>query len=706
MATERVTPNTVSVGGLKPQASPVDTMIHLSKDVDLTKEKNLLATAEGIAKFGKGMMDIQPVLEEQALSAANKLYRDNENIVDQNKREWKEISDKGLARFNPYTKDYYTKLMSDEVVNAKWAKFLKDNPKFEYDTPEVADAKLKEFKADIMQTLNDRGYAPRHIEEALNKTAALASNKSLDYYNKYAQVEYERGSKAYSNALSNKIINTTFDETTTLDSVINAEAQIARDNGFTKEDTAKAIEDSLKRTIKFKMMNDPTFTTKNRADYMAALDNLTIDGVSIKDISPDLKQNISDHFDQVQAEVWALENRQFTQYENRQKMTAVTVMSELGEAIQQNPNDTEGIIKLANTRISELGLHGEAQMMVLSFINGLKKQTHDVASGYSDPNLLKQITAKIYTDPTMEMTDLLQYQGQLSDEDFGRMFAHLNEKNKGRRAEIINITNEHYDSTKKEAQAWAIKNIPDKENRNAFTKYIDSKLNDMVVNVKESERVGEAGEEFKKLTKELRSDYRKCYEAWKEADQHEKLITNAKPPRYVNRVNETSSFIFWKTGRPYYTTEVRKGYKAGEVPAQGTPYNPKVTTEFAEQRKGYKHQGIDVATNVGDLCVNPLKVNATVKAKGWDAGRNGQGGYGNYVILDLGKGYTLTFGHLDNIPADLTVGMSIQPNGFLGFTGNSGKSTGPHTDLSFRHDNYPVDPDTDPYILSLRGIKK
>ena len=404
MATERVTPNTVSVGGLKPQASPVDTMIHLSKDVDLTKEKNLLATAEGIAKFGKGMMDIQPVLEEQALSAANKLYRDNENIVDQNKREWKEISDKGLARFNPYTKDYYTKLMSDEVVNAKWAKFLKDNPKFEYDTPEVADAKLKEFKADIMQTLNDRGYAPRHIEEALNKTAALASNKSLDYYNKYAQVEYERGSKAYSNALSNKIINTTFDETTTLDSVINAEAQIARDNGFTKEDTAKAIEDSLKRTIKFKMMNDPTFTTKNRADYMAALDNLTIDGVSIKDISPDLKQNISDHFDQVQAEVWTLENRQFEQYEKRQKMIATTIMAELGEIIQKDPSNNEAIIAHANQAIKAYGLYGKQQTAILEYVNGLRGQTSTIEAGYSDPQLIKDIEAEIYSNsPTLDL---------------------------------------------------------------------------------------------------------------------------------------------------------------------------------------------------------------------------------------------------------------------------------------------------------------
>ena len=40
MATDRINPDTVSVGGLKPQATPVDTMIHLSKDVDLSKEKS------------------------------------------------------------------------------------------------------------------------------------------------------------------------------------------------------------------------------------------------------------------------------------------------------------------------------------------------------------------------------------------------------------------------------------------------------------------------------------------------------------------------------------------------------------------------------------------------------------------------------------------------------------------------------------------
>ena len=696
MATERVTPNTVSVGGLKPQASPVDTMIHLSKDVDLTKEKNLLATAEGIAKFGKGMMDIQPVLEEQGLSAANKLYRDNENIVDQNKREWKEISDKGLARFNPYTKDYYTKLMSDEVVNAKWAKFLKDNPKFEYDTPEVADAKLKEFKADIMQTLNDRGYAPRHIEEALNKTAALASNKSLDYYNKYAQVEYERGSKAYSNALSNKIINTTFDETTTLDSVINAEAQIARDNGFTKEDTAKAIEDSLKRTIKFKMMNDPTFTTKNRADYMAALDNLTIDGVSIKDISPDLKQNISDHFDQVQAEVWTLENRQFEQYEKRQKMIATTIMAELGEIIQKDPSNNEAIIAHANQAIKAYGLYGKQQTAILEYVNGLRGQTSTIEAGYSDPQLIKDIEAEIYSNEAMTVTDLVAYKNKLTDKDFGSLLAHFDTKNQRRLQAVRETSGYALKSFNADLESWAMQNIPDKYLRQAFVNKIKSRTTKLYGNVIKSGDVSAAGLEFNQLLDNISANYQQALDSYQDASDHEDLLTNTKPPKFKNRLNEDSGFLFFK---PQYNTQVKNTLRAGEVPTQGTPYNPKVTSEFTEQRKGYKHQGIDVATNVGDLCVNPLKQETTIKAFGYQ-----KNGYGNYVILDLGNGYTATFGHLDSVASGLQKGMKIPVNGFIGYTGNSGKSTGAHTDVSFRKDNYPVDPDTDPYILSLRGI--
>ena len=694
MATDRINPDTVSVGGLKPQATPVDTMIHLSKDVDLSKEKSLMATAEGIANFGKGMIEIQPVLQDHALREANKIYEKN---IAQNKREWKDASDKGFAKFNPYTKDYYNQLMSDEVVMSKWAKFLKDNPRLEYETPDVADAKLKEFKTDVIQTLEDRKYSSRQIEGALTKSAALASNKSLEYYDKYATVEYGRGLNAYSNSLSNKIINTTFDETTTLDGVINTECAIARENGFTREDTAKAVEDSLKRTIKYKMMNDPTFTTKNRAEYMAALDNLTIDGVSIKDINPNLKQNISDHFDQVQSEVWSLENRQFDQYQKQQEMIAATIMAELGEIIQKDPSNNEAIIAHANQAIKTYGLYGKQQTKILEYVNGLRGETSTIEDGYRNRQLVKDLEAEIYSNEAMTVNDIVAYKNQLTESDLGSLLAHFDTKNQRRLQAVRETSGYALKSFNADLESWAMQNISDKYLRQAFVNKIKSRTTKLYGNVIKSSDVSAAGLEFNQLLDNISANYQQALDSYQDASDHEDLLTNTRPPQFKNRLNEDSGFLFFK---PQYNTQVKNTLRAGEIPTNVIAYNPKVTSEFGEQRKGYKHQGVDVATNMGDLCVNPLKQETTVKAFGYQ-----KNGYGNYVILDLGNGYTATFGHLDSVASGLQKGMRIPVNGFLGYTGNSGKSTGAHTDVSFRKDNYPVDPDADPYILSLRGIK-
>ena len=355
MATERINPDAVLTGGLQPQATPVDTYVRLSNDVNINKEKDLIATAQGLSAFGKGIIDIQAPLQDKAQQQANMLYMKNEKLPE-NQREWQKLSDKGWARFNPYTKQYYNAIMSDELVSTEIAKFVTDNPNLQYEDTDVAQKKIQDFKDNVQQKLNQKGYRPAEIENALTRTADYASAVSNKYFNDHAQVEYTRGLNVLSNTLSNEMINHKYNDTTpeqTLGALINNQAAIARQNGFTREDTAKAIEQAMQRTIKYKMMNDPTFAGKSRADYMATIDNLTIDGVSIKDINPNFKHNMSDFFDQTQAQVWDLENRQYTQYQRQQEMMFNEAATQLGQLMQANPNDPELVRRSANKLITE-----------------------------------------------------------------------------------------------------------------------------------------------------------------------------------------------------------------------------------------------------------------------------------------------------------------------------------------------------------------
>ena len=699
MATQRINPDTVLTGELQPQASPVDTYVRISTDLDINKEKDLIATAQGLSAFGKGVIDIQAPLQDKAQQQANELYIKNEQLSE-NQREWQKLSDKGWARFNPYTKKYYNQLMSDELVSTKIAQFKLNNPALQYEDIDIAQQKIQDFKNTTLEELTQKGYRPAEIENALTRASTFAATESTNYYDAHAQVEYTRGLNAFSNTLSNEMINHKYNEVEpeqTLGALINNQAVVARQNGFTREDTARAIEQAFQRTIKYKMMNDPTFAGKSRADYMSTIDNLTIDGVSIKDINPNFKQNMSDFFDQTQAQVSDLENRQYTQYQREQQMKYEQATSEIGKLIQLYPNDPERILRVTNKTITDYGLYGEYQEKLLAFANGVNRQTESLQEGWSDPQLKKRLFVGLYNG-SLTKTDVMNYQDQLTSNDLAYLLnvaEGINTEQKQEVNAIVGIKSKQY---KNNLQAFAIKNIRDKNEQNAFVREMLSKEEDLQYDVITSSDKIAAGKKYNDSIYELNANFKKYYDNYKEQNYfNKKILNNTTPMQYTNTVGATSGFLFFK---PAYKNNVRQTYKIGDKPkSTDKGYYPKTTGAFGEPRQGnkgeYNHQGIDVGTPAGDICVNPFN-SGKILAIGYD-----KGGYGNFVTLDLGNGYTATFGHLSGTVQGAVKGAYVPSGTVLAYTGNTGKSTGAHTDISVRHYGVPVNPYT--YLKKIQG---
>ena len=695
MATERINPDTVSIGGLQPQASPVDTYVRISTDLDLNKEKDLIATAQGLSAFGKGIIDIQSPLQDKAQQQANDLYIKNEELSE-NQSEWKKISDKGWARFNPYTKKYYNQLMSDELVSTKIAQFKLDNPNLQYENVDIAQQKIQDFKNSTLKELEQKGYRPAEIENALTRASTFAATESTNYYDAHAQVEYTRGLNALSNTLSNEMINHKYNDAApeqTLGALINNQAAVARQNGFTREDTAKAIEQAMQRTIKYKMMNDPTFAGKSRADYMATIDNLTIDGVSIKDINPNFKQNMSDFFDQTQAQVWDLENRQYNQYQRQQEMMFNEAATQLGQLMQANPNDPELVRRSANKLITEYGLYGTYQEKLLDFANGVNRQTESLQEGWSDPQLKKRLFVGLYSGD-LTKTDIMDYQDQLTSNDLAYLLnvaEGINTEQKQEVRAIVDIKSKQY---KNNLQAFAVKNIRDKNEQSAFIREMLSREQDLQYDVITSSDKIAAGKKYNDSIYELNANLSRYYNNYKEQNYFNKrILNNTTPLQYTNTVGATSGFLFFK---PAYKNNIRQTYKIGDRPrTTDKGYYPKVTGAFGEPRKNGSHKGIDVGTPSGNICVNPFN-NAKIQAIGYD-----KGGYGNFVTLDLGNGYTATFGHLSGVVQGARKGAYVPSGTVLAYTGNTGKSTGAHTDISVRRYGVPVNPYT--YLKKIQG---
>ena len=118
------------------------------------------------------------------------------------------------------------------------------------------------------------------------------------------------------------------------------------------------------------------------------------------------------------------------------------------------------------------------------------------------------------------------------------------------------------------------------------------------------------------------------------------------------------------------------------------PVNGKITSDFGwridpvYKTKTY-HNGWDISANIG----TPVK--AVADGKVYYAGANDPKGYGNYIVLEHsvnGKIITSEYGHLSRWI--VTKGQKVNKGQIIGYSGNTGKSTGPHLHITIRNGAY------------------
>ena len=99
-------------------------------------------------------------------------------------------------------------------------------------------------------------------------------------------------------------------------------------------------------------------------------------------------------------------------------------------------------------------------------------------------------------------------------------------------------------------------------------------------------------------------------------------------------------------------------------------YTKPMNWNYISRRVGGGHNGTDMCAPVGT---------AVVAAKGGVVERaeyGYNGGYGNYVLINHGGGYKTRYAHMSSIAVH--AGQSVGAGQFIGASGNSGRSTGPH----------------------------
>jgi len=129
-----------------------------------------------------------------------------------------------------------------------------------------------------------------------------------------------------------------------------------------------------------------------------------------------------------------------------------------------------------------------------------------------------------------------------------------------------------------------------------------------------------------------------------------------------------------------------KGSGAGSAKVSGGgvawPTNGTITSGFGS-RWGKLHSGIDIANGTG----TPIRAAkaGTVIVSGFD-----DSGYGNWIVIDHGGGFSTLYGHMSRRRA--SEGQSVKQGELIGDMGSTGRSTGPHLHFETRVSGNPRDP--------------
>ncbi|MBA3666333.1 MAG: M23 family metallopeptidase [Sphingomonas sp.] len=146
--------------------------------------------------------------------------------------------------------------------------------------------------------------------------------------------------------------------------------------------------------------------------------------------------------------------------------------------------------------------------------------------------------------------------------------------------------------------------------------------------------------------------------------------------------NLASNAIAVPSEKPVRTAEFTSGYGIRSDPFRGG---------------AAKHAGIDLAAPMGTA------IYATADGIVTDAGYN-NGGYGNLIKLDHGRGIETRYGHLSGIL--VSAGQHIVRGQMIGRMGSTGRSTGSHLHYEVRIDGRAVNPipfmKSNDYIVAMQ----
>lgn len=112
---------------------------------------------------------------------------------------------------------------------------------------------------------------------------------------------------------------------------------------------------------------------------------------------------------------------------------------------------------------------------------------------------------------------------------------------------------------------------------------------------------------------------------------------------------------------------------------------PMITSRYLEDRITYLHKGIDISVPVG------TEVKSFFSGKFYKGNQGDRTGFGRYVYIVHDNGLVTYYGHLI-VWANIEDGEQVEAGQVIGFSGNTGDSSGPHLHFEVRRGEQSLNP--------------
>lgn len=105
---------------------------------------------------------------------------------------------------------------------------------------------------------------------------------------------------------------------------------------------------------------------------------------------------------------------------------------------------------------------------------------------------------------------------------------------------------------------------------------------------------------------------------------------------------------------------------------------------------GRNHYGVDMAASSGTAIV--ASDDGTISFAGWQNPNNHGEGWGLYVTINHGNGYTTLYAHCSKL--NVSQGAIVKKGDVIGYVGSTGSSTGPHLHFEVKQNGSAIDPES------------